>query len=74
MNNSPAPDPTPLDASVAEQLRQVSTATLTMVLLKRGVRTSWLRGVEPLTMMGGRIVGPAFTIRFVPGREDLSQP
>ncbi len=74
MSNSPAPDPTPLDASVAEQLRQVSTATLTMVLLKRGVRTSWLRGVEPLTMMGGRIVGPAFTIRFVPGREDLSQP
>lgn len=74
MSNSPAPDPTSLDASVAEQLRQVSTATLTMVLLKRGVRTSWLRGVEPLTMMGGRIVGPAFTIRFVPGREDLSQP
>lgn len=74
MSNSPAPDPTSLDASVAEQLRQVSTATLTMVLLKRGVRTSWLRGVEPLTKMGGRIVGPAFTIRFVPGREDLSQP
>ena len=74
MSNGPAPDPTSLDASVAEQLRQVSTATLTMVLLKRGVRTSWLRGVEPLTMMGGRIVGPAFTIRFVPGREDLSQP
>ena len=74
MSNSPAPDPTSLDVSVAEQLRQVSTATLTMVLLKRGVRTSWLRGVEPLTMMGGRIVGPAFTIRFVPGREDLSQP
>lgn len=74
MSNSPAPDPTSLDASVAEQLRQVSTATLTMVLLKRGVRTSWLRGVEPLTVIGGRIVGPAFTIRFVPGREDLSQP
>ena len=74
MSNRPAPDPTSLDASVAEQLRQVSTATLTMVLLKRGVRTSWLRGVEPLTVIGGRIVGPAFTIRFVPGREDLSQP
>ena len=74
MSNRPAPDPTSLDASIAEQLRQVSTATLTMVLLKRGVRTSWLRGVEPLTVIGGRIVGPAFTIRFVPGREDLSQP
>ena len=60
--------------SVAEQLRQVSTATLTMVLLKRGVRTSWLRGVEPLVAMSARVVGPAFTIRFVPGREDLSRP
>lgn len=65
---------TSLDSSIAEQLRQVSTATLTMVLLKRGVRTSWLRGVAPLVAMSGRVVGPAFTIRFVPGREDLSQP
>jgi regulator of RNase E activity RraA len=45
-----------------------------MVLLKRGVRTSWLRGVTPLVALTGRVVGPAFTIRFVPGREDLSQP
>jgi regulator of RNase E activity RraA len=59
---------------VAGQLRQVSTATLTMVLLKRGVRTSWLRGVGALSAMDERVVGPAFTIRFVPGREDLSQP
>jgi len=65
---------TSLDATVAEKLRHVSTATLTMVLLKRGVRTSWLRAVTPLVAMTGRVVGPAFTIRFVPGREDLSQP
>ena len=74
MNDKFSPAPTSLDASVAEQLRRVSTATLTMVLLKRGVRTSWLRGVAPLTAMSERRVGPAFTIRFVPGREDLSQP
>jgi len=74
MNNDSSPAANPLAASVAEQLRRVSTATLTMVLLKRGLRTSWLRGVAPLTPMGGRVVGPAFTIRFVPGREDLSQP
>jgi len=66
--------PTSFDPSVARQLRQVSTATLTMVLLKRGVRTSWLRGVGALSAMDERVVGPAFTIRFVPGREDLSQP
>ncbi len=74
MSNSRSPAADSLDASVAEQLRQVSTATLTMVLLKRGVRTSWLCGVKPLETMTGRVVGPAFTIRFVPGREDLSQP
>jgi regulator of RNase E activity RraA len=39
-----------------------------MVLLKRGVRTSWLRGVMPLKPMAGRVVGPAFTIRFVQQR------
>lgn len=74
MSNSRLPAADPLDASVAEQLRQVSTATLTMVLLKHGVRTSWLCGVKPLDAISGRVVGPAFTIRFVPGREDLSQP
>ena len=63
-----------LNSSVAGQLRQISTATLSMVLLKRGVRTSWLGGPSPLVPMSERIVGPAFTIRFVPGREDLSSP
>ena len=63
-----------LDAQVVERLRGVSTATLTMALIKRGVRTSWLRGPVPLDPIAGRIVGPAFTIRFVPGREDLSGP
>ena len=63
-----------LDAQVAERLRGVSTATLTMALIKRGVRTSWLRGPAPLDPIARRIVGPAFTIRFVPGREDLSGP
>ena len=63
-----------LDAGAAERLRAVSTATLTMVLIKQGVRTSWLRGPVPLDPIASRIVGPAFTIRFVPGREDLSGP
>lgn len=74
MSKGRAPDASHLEASVAEQLRRVSTATLTMALLKRGVRTSWLCGPKPLTAMAGRVVGPAFTIRFVPGREDLSGP
>lgn len=55
-------------------LKNVSTATLTMVLLKHGIRTSWIEGPKPLVPMTQRIAGPAFTIRFVPGREDLSGP
>jgi regulator of RNase E activity RraA len=74
MSKSDASAVASTDTCVAEQLRQVSTATLTMVLLKRGVRTSWLCGPKPLAAMTARVVGPAFTIRFVPGREDLSQP
>lgn len=61
-------------AQVIEQLQQVSTATLTMVLLKNGIRRSWLRGPQPLDPMPTRVVGPAFTIRFVPGRDDLCTP
>ena len=65
---------TAADAETIERLRLVSTATLTMVLIKKGVRTSWLHGPVPLAPISRRIVGPAFTIRFVPGREDLSGP
>ena len=69
-----ASSPAGFDPAVAERLRGVSTATLTMVLIKQGIRTSWLRGPVPLEPFQRRIVGPAFTIRFVPGREDLSGP
>ena len=63
-----------LDSEVVDRLRQVSTATLTMVLIKQGMRTSWFRGPVPLAPIAQRVAGPAFTIRFVPGREDLSGP
>lgn len=51
-------------------LREVSTATLTSQLLKRGFRNTFLTGVEPLRP-DLRMVGYAFTLRFVPMREDL---
>ena len=63
-----------LDSRLVERLRGVSTAALTQALIKQGVRTCWLRGVVPLHPFASRIIGPAFTIRFVPGREDLSDP
>lgn len=56
------------------KLEQVSTATLTMALIKRGIRQSWLRGPMPLSPLAERVAGPAFTIRFVAGRDDLCQP
>lgn len=69
------PDPAPLDASVKDALGACTTATLTTLLLKKGIRNSWLRGPLPFSSATGlRIVGRAFTLRFVPMREDLATP
>jgi regulator of RNase E activity RraA len=57
-----------------EILQGVSTATITTFLLKQGLRNIWMRGTKPLTPGQPRIVGPAFTLRFVPAREDLATP
>ena len=64
----------PLEQKIAEQLAGVSTATLTTVLLKKGLRNVWLRGTRPLSPGQPRVVGRAFTLRFVPAREDLATP
>jgi regulator of RNase E activity RraA len=63
-----------LTPALADALRAVSTATLTTVLLKKGLRRAWMRGPKPLANAGERVVGPAFTLRFVPAREDLATP
>ncbi len=63
-----------MDKALHDQLRAISTATLTTVLLKKGIRQSFLRGPKPLNEGHGRIVGEAFTLRFVPAREDLATP
>ncbi|RAI04359.1 ribonuclease activity regulator RraA [Acuticoccus sediminis] len=63
-----------LDANTIETLKGITTATLTTVLLKKGLRNVWLRGAMPLRPGQPRIVGPAFTLRFVPAREDLATP
>ena len=63
-----------LDPKVVEILRQITTATLTTLLLKKGLRNVWLRGTRPLRAGQPRLVGRAFTLRFVPAREDLATP
>jgi regulator of RNase E activity RraA len=62
------------DAAILAALREATTATLTTLLLKHGLRNTWLRGAAPLRPGAARVVGRAFTLRFVPAREDLATP
>jgi regulator of RNase E activity RraA len=64
----------PLDRHVIDTLSAVSTATLTTILLKKGLRNVWMRRTQPLRAGQPRVVGEAFTLRFVPAREDLATP
>lgn len=63
-----------LPTGAIDTLHEVSTATITSVLLKKGIRNIWIRDAHALDTSSGRIVGPAFTLRFVPMREDLATP
>ena len=67
-------DVLPLDAKTIAALEGVATATLTTILLKKGLRNVWLRGTRPVRTGQKRAVGRAFTLRFVPAREDLATP
>jgi regulator of RNase E activity RraA len=55
-------------------LATVSTATIHTILLKQGIRRSFMRGLQSLTGSTDRFVGPAFTLRFIPAREDVATP
>ena len=61
-------------AATFDVLRKVTTATITTMLLKKGIRRCWMNGPKPLVLGGPRLIGPAFTLRFVPAREDLATP
>src|SRR5438552_12109234 len=63
-----------MSAALFDILRKVTTATITTILLKKGIRRCWMNGPKPLVLGGERIIGPAFTLRFVPVREDLATP
>ena len=55
-----------------DQLRRSCVATLTTVLRSRGIANAWMSGIAPLASGQPRIAGPAFTLRFVPVRDDLA--
>jgi 2-keto-4-pentenoate hydratase/2-oxohepta-3-ene-1,7-dioic acid hydratase in catechol pathway/regulator of RNase E activity RraA len=67
-----APRPAPVSEEALATLRQVSTATLTTQLQKRGIRNPFLAGLRP-TRPDLRLVGFAHTLRYVPLREDVAQ-
>lgn len=62
-----------MDPLVHDQLRQVSTATVQNQLFTRGLRNTVLRDVHPLGPPPVGFVAEAFTLRFIPAREDLDQ-
>ena len=55
-----------------ERLRAVSVATVTMQLLKRGLRHTFIQGPQPLNPQHARFAAEAYTLRTIPMREDLS--
>ncbi len=55
------------------KLMHVSTATLSTALFKRGFSNTVLQDVLPLSTKGHNMVGPAFTLRYIPAREDLNE-
>jgi regulator of RNase E activity RraA len=62
---------TSLSAASREALKKVSTATLTTVLFKRGFRNVFIQGIFALSKTTPKMVGEAFTLRYIPAREDL---
>jgi regulator of RNase E activity RraA len=61
----------PLAAEVLDKLRQVSTSTLATQLYRRGFKQPTLIGVRPLSQVADGFVGEAYTMRFIPAREDV---
>lgn len=55
-----------------EKLMGVSAATLCTALFKRGLRNQFIQDVQPLAQGKPNMVGPAFTLRYIPAREDLN--
>jgi hypothetical protein len=61
-----------LKPETREKLRTVSVATLCTALFKRGLRNQFIQDVRPLNPEAGTMVGEAFTLRYIPAREDLN--
>jgi regulator of RNase E activity RraA len=61
-----------LSAPTRDKLKSVSTATICTALFKRGFRNQYIQDVRPLNPAAGPMIGEAFTLRYIPAREDLN--
>ncbi|MAU94500.1 MAG: ribonuclease activity regulator RraA [Fulvimarina sp.] len=62
-----------MNEATREKLMGVAVATLATALYKRGLRSQVIQGVHPVKAKGRNMVGPAFTLRYMPAREDRNQ-
>ena len=62
-----------LSPQTRDKLKKISTATLTTALFKRGLRRQMIQDVHPLNPKALPITGEAFTLRYIPAREDLDR-
>ena len=62
-----------LSEKLREKLKRISTATIATFLFKKGLRNQYIQNVLPLGTLKENMVGEAFTLRYIPAREDLNQ-
>ena len=58
------------DTETKRRLEKVSVATICTALFKVGLRNQFIQDVRPLASKGGNMVGQAYTMRYIPARED----
>lgn len=61
-----------MNPKVFEVLKRTSTASIATLLFKKGLRNQFIQGVSRLNPARNRMVGPVFTLRYIPAREDLN--
>ncbi len=61
-----------MDQEISALLAQATTASLSAQLAKRGLRSRAIAGIAPLNPSAARVFGPAYTLRYIPAREDLT--
>ena len=62
-----------LSAETRDKLRKVATPTLMTALYRRGLRNQWIQDVHLINPEAAPMVGTAFTLRYIPAREDLNK-